>query len=63
MEDPSKGLFETAFVLKIRTFSFYMKQNVSWKKLRTSFGVVGDPVNPFTLTQMELWEAWKSCGI
>jgi hypothetical protein len=57
MEYPRKGLFETVFVLKTRAFSFYRKQNVSGKKMRKFFGATGDPVTPFTLTQMELWEA------
>jgi hypothetical protein len=57
MEDPSKGLFETTFVLRIQTFSFYRKQNVSGKKLRTYSGVVGGPITPFIQTQMGLWGA------
>jgi hypothetical protein len=54
MEDPRKGLFKTTFVLRIQTFSFCRKQNVPRKKLRTYSGVVGGPVNPFTLTPMGL---------
>jgi hypothetical protein len=52
MEDPSRGLFETAYVLRIWMFSFCRRQNVLEKKQSSSFNVVGEVVTPFTPTPM-----------
>jgi hypothetical protein len=54
MEGPNKGPFETVFVQRIQTFSFYRKQNVLGKQLRKSFSDAGGIVTPFTQTQMVL---------
>jgi hypothetical protein len=54
MEGPNKGPFETIFMQRIHAFSFYRKQNVLGKKLRTYFNDAGGIVTPFTQTQMVL---------
>jgi hypothetical protein len=62
MEGPNKGPFETIFMQRIQTFSFYRKQNALGKQLRKFFSDVGGIVTPFTQTQMELQGGYPFYG-